>query len=144
MPSRPILLAEDDAADAFMIQRYYERSGVRNPLHVFPHGEAVVNYFEGSRVHYPLPVLLLLSLKMPLLDGWEVLEYMRRTSQTGFPIVVLTGSTDLRLIRQAMQLGAESVLMKPLEREEFCELLKRVPGIEMKGCDEEGTDRGET
>jgi two-component system response regulator len=132
--SKPILLAEDDADDVFMFRRHYERCGVHNPLHVVSSGEDVVKYFEASRLNYPLPALLFLDLKMPIVGGLEVLDYLKRSSQDGFTTIVLSGSQDLKMVTQAYQLGAGSFLTKPIEKQEFCDLMARFEAVKMDGC----------
>ena len=90
-----ILLAEDDPNDVLLIQRALQRSNIVNPLQVVRDGADAVAYLNGDlqygdRERYPLPVLLLMDLKMPRKSGLEVLEWLRQ--QTGglrrLPVVV--------------------------------------------------------
>jgi two-component system response regulator len=132
---KPILLAEDDANDVFILRRYYNKCGVHNPLHVVSDGEAVVKYFEKNRLNYPLPVLLMLDLSMPPMGGLEVLRHLKKSGLTGFYTVDLTGRIDPQMVNEAHELGAHEYLVKEVEKEGFCGLMARVPGIQMAGCD---------
>src|SRR5882672_7903883 len=103
MPDRElILIAEDREDDVFLIRRSLEKANVFNPLQVVGSGEETIAYLKGegrfaNRSEYPLPGLLLLDLKMPRTDGFEVLRWIRQ--QPGLKalrVVVLTSSEDMR------------------------------------------------
>src|SRR3569832_1446866 len=93
-----ILLAEDNDNDALLMRHAFRRAGVSNPVLRVCDGEEAVDYLSGNGVYavrqqYPLPVLLLLDLKMPRLNGFEVLSWVR--SQERFqhlPVTILTSS----------------------------------------------------
>src|SRR5215831_9692525 len=93
-----ILLAEDDKNDIFLMRRAFENAGFLNPLVVVNNGEEAVQYLQGEgqyaqRDRFPLPGLLLLDLKMPLMDGFDVLAWLRAHPQfNSLPVVVLTSS----------------------------------------------------
>src|SRR6478672_7774335 len=93
-----ILLVEDRADDVLLIRRSFEKAHVPNPLHVVTNGEEAVAYLAGegqyaNRDEYPLPHLILLDLKMPKMDGFEFIRWVRgQTGLSGIPIVVLTAS----------------------------------------------------
>jgi CheY-like chemotaxis protein len=116
-----ILLAEDREDDIVLIQRAFAKGGIRNPLFVVRNGEEAINYLAGlgcfsDRLLYPLPALLLLDLKMPRADGFEVLRWLQ--TQPGLAplrVIVLTSSEDVRDVTKAYQLGANSFLVKPLD-----------------------------
>src|SRR4051812_19668406 len=97
-----ILLAEDNEDDLLVIRKAFQRSNLLNPVHIVRDGEEAVAYLEGkgkyaSRDEYPLPDLLLLDLKMPKVDGFEVLAWVRQhPTLRALCIVVLTTSTDMR------------------------------------------------
>jgi CheY-like chemotaxis protein len=133
MPERGIiLLAEDREQDVEIIRRAFKQGGIRNPLFVARDGEETVAYLEGTgkfanRDEYPLPDLLLLDLKMPKLDGFEVLRWVRH--QPGFSslcIVVLTSSEDSRDVNRAYELGANSFLVKPSDFENVIEMTQLI------------------
>ncbi len=127
-----ILLAEDDPNDVLLIQRAFQRSLVANPLQVVRDGEEALAYLSGQglfadRERHPLPVLMLMDLKMPRKSGLEVLEWVRR--QPGLkrlPIVVLTSSNQNPDINRAYELGANSYLVKPAGFDSLLELVKNL------------------
>ena len=122
-----ILLADDSEDDVLLIRRAFKKGEIHNPLHVVRDGDEAIAYLSGegkygNRAEYPLPDLLLLDLKMPRTDGFEVLRWIRQ--QPGLQalrVVVLTSSADLRDVNEAYQLGANSFLAKPMEFENFVE-----------------------
>jgi len=128
----PILLAEDNDDDVSLTRRAFERARVLNPLHVVSDGEQVVAYLKGeglymNRAEYPLPNLLLLDLRMPKKDGFEVLGWIRsQPALQSLRIVVLTSSAEVRDVNLAFSLGADAFMIKPadfLRLVEFSEAL---------------------
>lgn len=126
----PILLVEDEENDVMLLQRAFRRSGMVNPLQVVRHGDDAVAYLEGTgefadRAKYPLPVLVLLDLKLPRRNGLEVLEWVKeRANVRKIPIVVLTSSKNDEDVNRAYELGANSYLVKPVSFETLLELVK--------------------
>lgn len=133
-----ILLAEDREDDVLLIKRAFQLAGMPNVLMVVSDGGEVLSYLQGegkfsNRAEYPLPDLLLLDLKMPKLDGFEVIEWVRR--QPGFSalrILVLTSSNEIREVNRAYRLGANSFLVKPHDFENFIELSKTIQSFWLK------------
>ena len=125
-----ILLAEDNHADVLLLERAFEHIGVDVLLHVVENGEQAISYLEGEgkyqrREEFPLPDLLLLDLKMPLANGFEVIEWVRAQPRlAGLRIVVLTTSEQLRDVDRAHRLGANSFLVKPVSFDEFKETVR--------------------
>jgi CheY-like chemotaxis protein len=127
--TRPVLYAEDEENDAFLMRRAFAKAGVGNPLFVVNDGAAAILYLAGEgeyseRDKYPLPCLLLLDLNMPRQSGLEVLKWVR--SQLAFqslPVVILTSSSQDRDIRSAHKLGASGYLVKPASSEKLIELV---------------------
>ena len=133
---RPILLATDDSNAVFMFWRYHKQCRIENPLEVVSDGEDVVRYLESNRLNFPLPVLLVLGLKMARMGGFQVLKHLRDTCQRGFSTVLMIESQehDLPMVAAAYKLGVESFLMKPLEKKEFCSLMSQFHAVKMDGC----------
>jgi CheY-like chemotaxis protein len=121
--SAVILLVEDREDDIFLIKKAFAKANLPNSLYVVNDGEQAVAYLMGDapfsrRSEYPLPDIILLDLKMPRLDGFEVLTWIRKQPGIrGLPVVVLTSSEDLRDVNRAYALGANSFLVKPLDFE---------------------------
>jgi CheY-like chemotaxis protein len=129
MPSRPVLYAEDEANDAFLMQRAFAKACVSNPLQVVDDGAAAIRYLSGTdefsdREKYPSPCLVLLDLNLPRNSGLEVLKWAR--AQPVFqrlPIIILTSSSQDRDIGSAYTLGANGYLVKPPSSERLIELV---------------------
>jgi CheY-like chemotaxis protein len=127
-----ILLAEDDPNDVLLIQRAFQRNHVANPVQVVRDGEEALAYLSGQapfadRERHPLPVLMLMDLKMPRKSGLEVLEWVRQ--QPGLkrlPIIVLTSSNQSPDINRAYELGANSYLVKPAGFDSLLDLVKNL------------------
>jgi Response regulators consisting of a CheY-like receiver domain and a winged-helix DNA-binding domain len=128
--SAVILLAEDRDDDIVLIRKAFEKAELANPMYVVKNGEEGVAYLMGeepfsNRNEYPLPDLILLDLKMPKLDGFETLLWIR--NQPGIrniPVVILTSSENLGDVTKAYALGANSFLVKPVDFEHSIELVK--------------------
>src|SRR5262249_38282385 len=101
-------------------------------------GEAVVRYLESSRQIRPLPALLILSLKMARMGGLQVLEHLVATCRNKFPTVLLIDASDhnVTLAVTAYRLGAESFLLRPIPKKEFCSLMSHFQAVTMDGCAE--------
>jgi CheY-like chemotaxis protein len=128
------LLVEDTEDDVALIRRAFSKANVLNPLQVIRSGEEAIAYLSGvgpfmNRVEYPLPALVLLDLKMPGLDGFEVLRWIRlQPGLKGLRVVVLTSSNNMRDVNLAYQLGANSFLVKPVDFEKFVEISQALRG----------------
>ena len=129
-----ILVAEDDENHVFFIQRAFERAGLLNPVHFVGDGEQAVAYLAGegkysNRDEFPLPSLLLLDLKMPNKDGFEVLEWIREhPTISALRVIVLTTSGATTDINRAYKLGANSFLTKPMNFTDLVHLTRWVKG----------------
>src|SRR5258706_2005815 len=125
-----ILIGEDRDDDVLLIRHSLKRAHVFNPIQVVGNGEEVIAYLKGegkfaNRDEFPLPTLLLLDLKMPRTDGFQVLQWIRRqTTLKALRVIVLTSSADIRDVNRAYQLGANSFLVKPMDFENFVEMGK--------------------
>ncbi|HWO69130.1 MAG TPA: response regulator [Actinomycetota bacterium] len=124
-----VLLVEDNPDDVALIQRAFRKANIANPLRVVTDGEEAVAYLAGrgeyaDRARHPLPVLVLLDLKLPKRSGHEVLAWLR--SQEGLrrlPVAVLTSSREAADVNRAYDLGANAYLQKPVGFEALHELV---------------------
>jgi len=127
-----ILLAEDREDDILLLQKAFQAALLFNPLHVVRDGVEAVQYLKGhgkfsSREEYPLPDLLLLDLKMPRCDGFEVLKWVRQQpGLANLRVIVFTSSDRKEDVNLAYQLGANSYLVKPLDFNQCVEMLKMI------------------
>ena len=124
----PILVVEDDANDVLLTDRTLSKCGIPNSRHLVTNGEDAMNYLTGvgpysNRETYPLPALVLLDLKLPIVDGFEVLQWIRAHPDfKDLRVVVLTGSNHIRDATKSYELGANIFLVKPLESENIASL----------------------
>lgn len=133
-----ILLAEDSEDDILLVRKAFARAFINNPLHVVRSGAEVVAYLTGegkysNRDEFPLPDLMLLDLNMPVMDGFEVLKWLRQQpSLKSLRVIVLTASAHIRDVNIAYQLGANSFLVKPLDFENFVQMSQFLSGYWLK------------
>src|SRR5947208_1757705 len=129
---KKVLVAEDDPGDVFLLQRAFTIAEIPTTLHFVRDGQEAIDYLDGKKRYadrqaFPLPDLMLLDLKMPKLNGFDVLNWVRQ--QPGLKrllITVLTSSDQPQDINRAYDLGANSYLLKPHGSTELAELVKRV------------------
>jgi CheY-like chemotaxis protein len=122
-----ILLVEDDHNDVLLIKRAFQKVKIANPIIVVNDGEQAVSYLAGREpfVDRPLPILVLLDLKLPRKSGHEVLEWLRQQPNLKrLPVVVLTASSESSDVNRAYDLGANSYLVKPVTFDALVEMVK--------------------
>jgi CheY-like chemotaxis protein len=126
-----ILLAEDDPNDTLLIKRAFQKAGLGEVLKSVGDGDQAIDYLRGinsyaDRARYPLPFLLLLDLKMPGTDGFEVLHWVRSQPDLKRLLVVVLTSSNLQAdVDRAYELGANSYLVKPVEFNQMVNMIKR-------------------
>lgn len=135
MPQHAVfLLVEDDEDHIILFKRAFSRSNLLNPLQIVKNGHDAICYVEGAgrfrnRNEFPLPSLILLDLKMPGIDGFEVLSWIRQQpSLSSIRVIVLTSSEEIRDVNRAYQLGANSFLIKPMDIEDLNRLTQTING----------------
>lgn len=132
MTVKSILLVEDDADSILFVRFALKRLKLNHRMDYAPNALSAMRYLEGEgrfcdRVQHPLPDLILLDLKMPGMDGFELLQWVRtQPSLKHLPICVLTTSTYAPDLAQAYKLGADCYLSKPVDLFVFVESLKSV------------------
>jgi CheY-like chemotaxis protein len=129
---KPVLIAEDDGNDLYLIIAAFEEARMHCPLITVRNGAQAVDYLAGNgeyanRLEHPIPVIMLLDIKMPVMDGFEVLEWLR--DQDRFPellVMVLSGSSLTEDIRKAKALGAAAYRVKPCGYAEYVTLAAEI------------------
>ena len=126
MNNRQILMADDDADDRFLVQAAFEDSNIVNPVIFFEDGEQLLNHLtDGSSEVSPL--LILLDLNMPKVDGREVLKMLRNNALWNtIPIIIFSTSNSPRDINTAYELGANCYIIKPSSYEGLKEAVMNI------------------
>ena len=130
MPSRMILVAEDNSDDALIFERMFKRASLPDGLYIVDDGQQVIDWLSGTgnfsdRTKRPLPERILLDLKMPVKNGFEALEWIR--SQKSFeqlPVVILSSSDDPKDVKRAFELGATKYFVKSPHLQDVIEYLR--------------------
>ena len=132
MEDKVILLVEDNADDELLTLRALKRNNIRNEVVVARDGNEALDYLFGTGVHSGrdlsvMPQIILLDLKLPKMDGFEVLNRVRASEMTKFlPVVILTTSNEDQDRIRGYDLGANSFVRKPVEFEKFIEAVRQL------------------
>jgi len=125
-----ILLVEDSPADVELTLRAFKRRKLSNPVAVARDGEEALDYIHRRGAFgagAPVPGLILLDLRLPKIDGLEVLRQLKaHPVYRNIPVVVLTTSGEDRDVARSYELGAASYIVKPVEFEKFQEVVERI------------------
>jgi hypothetical protein len=125
--SRPILLVEDNPQDLDLTLRAFKRRNLANPVQVARDGQEALDFIPRWQAGETPPLVVLLDLKLPRVDGLEVLRHLRATPVSAtLPVVVLTSSADDRDVRTAYQLHANSYIVKPVDFDKFMEVAAQI------------------
>jgi CheY-like chemotaxis protein len=130
MDTTPILLVEDSEDNVFLVRRAMHKAGVATPLQVVNSGEQAIEYLSGTNGYsdwkqFPLPAIVLLDLKMPGMNGFDVLKWIRqRPGLKALRVAMLTSSDMPDEIKLAHDLGANIFLTKPVQLERLIEIMK--------------------
>lgn len=127
--ARPILVVEDNPMDLDLMLQAFEEHGVLNPVRICRDGEDALQFIgQHSTPDDPdLPLLVLLDLRLPKVDGIDVLRQARAGSVwRQIPIIVITTSRENRDITRAYELGANSYIVKPVDFPAFTEVVRQV------------------
>jgi CheY-like chemotaxis protein len=125
--NRPILLVEDNPVDIDLTLRAFTRRKLTNPIHVARNGEEALAWLARWEAGEPLPLVILLDLKLPRVHGLEVLaQWKSNPLSRDIPVVVLTSSSEDRDIAAAYKLGANSYIVKPVDFDKFLEVAEQI------------------
>jgi len=142
-----ILIAEDDAGHARLIEKNLTRGGLHNKIERFDNGQAVLDFLfrrgAGPKRALDTPYLLLLDIRMPQVDGVEVLRQVKQDPEMRkVPVIMLTTTDDPREVERCHTIGCASYIVKPVDYEKFAEAIKslglyislvEIPEIDGKG-----------
>jgi two-component system, response regulator len=130
MAQRPILLVEDSPDDVALTRRALAKNNIKNEIVVAKDGAEALDYLFGTGPQAGKPVspeVVLLDLKLPKVDGLEVLRRIRADERTKLlPVVVLTSSKEERDLVGSYGLGANSYVRKPVDFEQFVEAVRQL------------------
>ena len=125
-----LLVVEDNEDDIFFIERIFKQMGARCDLRFVRDGVEAVEYLSGKgqfedRLKSPLPTIILMDLKMPRMNGFEVLEWMQKQPEIKLiPTIVVTSSTMQEDVTRAYRAGANAVMNKPVDKDSLLQMLK--------------------
>jgi CheY-like chemotaxis protein len=123
----PILLVEDRAIDLDLTKRALARSKVVNPIKVARDGEEALAFLPRWEAGEPMPVFILLDLKLPKVDGMEFLRQIKSHPKFhAIPVIILTTSAEDRDVREAYELGCNSYIVKPVDFNKFVEVASQI------------------
>ncbi len=127
MKPKSILLVEDNPDDVRLTRRAFKKSNVANELTVMADGVLAREYLTNISKSGELPAVVLLDLKLPRMDGTELLRFIRSTdSLKHLPVVVLTSSKEEYDILKCYDLGANSYIRKPVDFDQFSDAVNHL------------------
>ena len=127
---KTILLAEDDPDDAEIFQLMFRRATLPHELHVVADGQQAINWLAGcgayvERTRFPMPSHLILDLKLPIKNGFEVLQWVRTQKHLQeLPVIMLTSSDDRMDVKKAYDLGVTTYFVKTPHLQEVMQYLR--------------------
>lgn len=126
---RPILVVEDRAIDLDLTKRAFVRQHILSPILEARDGEEALAFFERWDAGEPLPVFILLDLRLPKVNGLEVLSKLKsHPKYSSIPVIILTTSDEDSDINEAYKLGCNSYIVKPVEFEQFMRVASQIEG----------------
>jgi len=132
MTEKIILLVDDNPDDVALTIRAFKKNNIGNKIIVAKDGVEALDYLFGMGVHAgrdmkDLPAIILLDLKLPKIDGLEVLKRIRQDERTKMiPVVILTSSGEEKDVLSGYSLGANSYVRKPVEFDQFVEAMRHL------------------
>ena len=132
MTDKVILLIEDNPSDIALTQRAFKKNAISNKVVVAEDGQEALDYlfctgtYSGRNIA-ETPIFILLDLKLPRIDGLEVLRRLRADNRTRrIPVVILTSSIEEQDIAAGYDLGTNSYIRKPIDFHQFADLIKQL------------------
>jgi CheY-like chemotaxis protein len=126
-PLPTILIVDDDEGHAILIRENLESAGVPNRIEHFRDGQAVLDFFAARRATPSESYIVLLDIRMPKIDGIEVLRRLRADPELRMlPIIMLTTTDDVRDVQRCHELGCSGYIQKPVDYDRFAEAIRRI------------------
>lgn len=123
----PILIVEDRAVDLDLTKRAFKRKKVLNPILEARDGEEALAFIERWDAGETHPIFILLDLRLPKVNGLEVLRTLKQhPNYSSIPVIVLTTSSEDKDIEEAYRLGCNSYIIKPVEFDKFVEVASQI------------------
>lgn len=122
-----ILIVDDDEGHAILIRQNLESAGLENRIEHFRDGQAILDFFFHHRHRASENYLILLDIRMPKVDGIEVLRRLKADPQfRKLSVIMLTTTEDTREVERCHQLGCSVYIQKPVDYEKFAEAIRRI------------------
>ena len=126
-----LLIADDDPGHARLIEKNIARAGLSNQILRFDNGQKILDFLlgQGAGLHRrpEVPYLLLLDIRMPQVDGVEVLRQLKADADLRkMPVIVLTTTDDPREVERCHALGCNNYIVKPVDYDKFAEAIKQL------------------
>jgi CheY-like chemotaxis protein len=126
-PIPTILIVDDDEGHAILIRENLEAAGLTNRIEHFRDGQAILDYFAQRKPKPHESCLILLDIRMPKIDGIEVLRRMKANAELSkIPVIMLTTTDDTREVERCYALGCNVYIQKPVDYDRFAEAIRRL------------------
>jgi CheY-like chemotaxis protein len=139
---RPIIVIDDEPDDLFFVRRLLEKGGVKNPVVTFLDSDDVMTFLGAilvilRKVPEFTPCVLFTDLRMPKIDGFELLKWVRKQPEfDGLMVVMMSSSDNPEDVERAQKMGADRYLLKYPSPETLAELVADAPAIRQRSIDE--------
>jgi CheY-like chemotaxis protein len=126
-PQPTILIVDDDEGHAILIRENLEAAGLTNRMEHFRDGQAILDFFGKAAHRAAQSYLVLLDIRMPKVDGIEVLRRLKADPELcKLPVIMLTTTDDSREVERCYELGCNVYIQKPVDYERFAEAIRRL------------------
>ena len=123
----PILLVEDRSTDLDLTRRAFARQRLLNPIQIARDGEEALAFIGRWQAGEPLPIFILLDLKLPKISGLEFLRQLKAYPEfSSIPVIILTTSREDKDVEEAYRLGCNSYIVKPVEFSKFMDVASQI------------------
>lgn len=129
-----VLIAEDDKGHADLIKRNLCRSGIHNNIVFFEDGQEVIDFLfkqgDGPHIKSGMPYVLLMDIRMPKIDGVEVLSRIKKNHKVKkLPVIMISTMDDPKEVNRCHALGCNNYLIKPVDSDKFIHSMRNLGGV---------------